>query len=78
MTLLELPSELILLIALFLPESARAHLLQVHRSLYKLLPPSLYQRHVRDSKLQEGLFWCTATGNEEAVKKFLYYGADQT
>ncbi|KAJ5379096.1 ankyrin repeat-containing protein [Penicillium cosmopolitanum] len=76
MTLLELPTELILLIALSLPESALAQLLQVHRSLYKLLLPNLYQRHLRDSKLQEGLFWCTATGNEAAVKKFLYYGAD--
>lgn len=76
MTLLELPTELILLLALFLPESALAHLLQVHRSLYELLLPKLYQRHLRDSKLQEGLFWCTATGNEAAVKRFLYYGAD--
>ncbi|KAJ5752655.1 ankyrin repeat-containing protein [Penicillium odoratum] len=76
MTLLELPSELILLIALFLPESALAHLLQVHRSLYKLLLPNLYQRHIRDSMLQEALFWCTATGNEAAVKNFLHYGAD--
>ncbi|KAJ5628063.1 ankyrin repeat-containing protein [Penicillium lividum] len=76
MTLLELPTELILLIALSLPESALAHLLQVHRSLYKLLLPNLYQRHIRDSRLQEGLFWCTATGNEAAVKKFLHYGAD--
>lgn len=76
MTLLELPTELILLLALFLPESALAHLLQVHRSLYELLLPILYQRHLRDSKLQEGLFWCTATGNEAAVKKFLHYGAD--
>jgi hypothetical protein len=76
MTLLELPTELILLIALSLPESALAHLLQVHRSFYKHLLPNLYQRHLRDSKLQEGLFWCTATGNEAAVKKFLHYGAD--
>ncbi|KAF3401625.1 putative ankyrin repeat protein [Penicillium rolfsii] len=76
MTLLELPNELILLIAISLPESALAHLLRVHRSLYKLLLPNLYQLHLRDSRLQEGLFWCTATGNEAAVKKFLYYGAD--
>ncbi|KAJ5619282.1 ankyrin repeat-containing protein [Penicillium lagena] len=76
MSLLELPTELILLIALSLPESALAHLLQVHRSLYKRLLPNLYQRHLRDSKLQEGLFWCTATGNEAAVKNFLHYGAD--
>jgi hypothetical protein len=76
MTLLELPADSILHIAPSLPESALAHLLQVHRSLYKLLLSNLYQRHIRDCKLQEGLFWCTATGNEAAVKKFLHYGAD--
>ncbi|KAJ5286727.1 ankyrin repeat-containing protein [Penicillium angulare] len=76
MNLLEIPTELILLIALSLPESALAHLLQVHRSLNELLLPHLYQRHIRDSRLQEGLFWCTATGNEAAVRKFLHYGAD--
>lgn len=76
MTLLEHPTELILLIALSLPESALAHLLQVHRSFYKPFLPNFYQRHLRDSKLQESLFWCTATGNEAAAKKFLHYGAD--
>ena len=75
MTLLEHHTELILLIALSVPESALAHL-QVHRSLYKLFLPNLYQHHLRDSKLQEGIFWCTATSNEAAVKKSLRYGAD--
>ncbi|EEA22969.1 hypothetical protein TMatcc_001836 [Talaromyces marneffei ATCC 18224] len=76
MTLLELPTELVLLIASSLPESALAHLLQVHRSLYKVLLPSLYQRHVRDNRLQLGLFWSVATGNEAAVNHFLHYGAN--
>ena len=72
MTLLELPTELILLIALSLLERALAHLIQVHRSLYKLLLRNLHQRHLRDNRLQEVLFWCTATGNEAAVKNFLH------
>ncbi|KAJ5722179.1 ankyrin repeat-containing protein [Penicillium malachiteum] len=74
--LLELPTELILLITHSLPESDLAHLLQVHHSLYRLLLPDLYQRHIRDIKLQEGLFWSTTTGNEAAVKNFLHYGAN--
>lgn len=76
MTLLELPTELLLLIASFLPQRALAHLLQVHRSLYEVLLPNLYQRHIRDNRLQLGLFWSVATGNEAAVNNFLHYGAD--
>lgn len=76
MTLLELPTELLLLIASSLPQSALANLLQVHRSLYEVLLPNLYQRHIRDNRLQLGLFWSVATGNGAAVDYFLHYGAD--
>jgi ankyrin repeat protein len=82
MALLDLPNELILLVAVSLPESDLFRLLQVHRSLYSLVLPLLYQRHLRgnNNKSQEakgpGIFWCTATGNVAAVQHFLRYGAD--
>jgi ankyrin repeat protein len=76
MALLDLPIELIQLIARPLSESDLAHLLQVHRSLYTILLPSLYQRHIKNAPLQKGIFWCAATGNEIGVKHFLDYGAD--
>lgn len=76
MSLLELPPEIILLIAPYLSESNLARLLQVHRFFYNLLLPLLYQRHLQGKTPEEGLFRCTVAGNVAGVRHFLHYGAD--
>ncbi|PCG88199.1 Hypothetical protein PENO1_111530 [Penicillium occitanis (nom. inval.)] len=76
MSLLQLPPEIILLIAPYLSERDIARLLQVHRFLYDVLLPPLYQRHLHSNKRDHGLFTCTATGNVAGVQRFLHYGAD--
>lgn len=76
MSLLQLPTEIILLITPYLSESDLARLLQVDRFLYNVLLPHLYQRHLQSNKRDEGLFRCTATGNIAGVQRFLHYGAD--
>ena len=83
MALLDLPTELILLILPFLSETELAHLLQVHRSLYAIVLPHLYKRHLQATKTNNegqasanGFFWCIARGNIAAVQHFLNYGAD--
>ncbi|GAM42088.1 ankyrin repeat-containing protein [Talaromyces pinophilus] len=76
MSLLQLPPEIILLIAHYLSESNLARLLQVHRFLYNLLHPLLYQRHLQGETREEGLFRCTVAGNVAGVEHFLHYGAN--
>ena len=76
MSLLRLPPEIILLIAAYLSESNLARLLQVHRFLYSLLHPLLYQRHLQGKTREEGLFRCTVAGNVAGVQHFLNYGAN--
>ncbi|EEA18620.1 hypothetical protein TMatcc_010835 [Talaromyces marneffei ATCC 18224] len=83
MAFLDLPTELILLILPSLSESDLTHLLQVHSSLFNIVLPYLYKRHIHDNtKGQDqeaqglALFRCTITGNTAAVSRFLHHGAD--
>lgn len=85
MAFLNLPTELILLILPTLSEPDLAHLLQVHRSLYGIVLPYLYRRHLQYNKKNttngskngaKGFFLCVATGNIAGVQRFLTHGAD--
>lgn len=89
MAFLDLPIELILLILATLSETDLAHLLQVHRSLYAIVLPYLYRRHLEANKNNSNntttnnprnganrFFYCVATRNIAAVQRFLTYGAD--
>lgn len=86
MAFLDLPTELILLILPPLSESDLAHLLQVHRSLYAIVLPYLYKRHIQGSSKNDdfnvsknganGFIRCIVNGNMAAVQHFLTYGAE--
>ncbi|KUL86431.1 hypothetical protein ZTR_08102 [Talaromyces verruculosus] len=84
MGLIHLPTELILLILPPLSERDLAHLLQVHWSLYDIILPYLYRRHLQGSRNRtengrneaNGFFRCIVTGNIAGVQHFLTYGAD--
>lgn len=89
MGLLHLPTELILLILPPLSERDLAHLLRVHWSLYDIVLPYLYRRHLQGSTSgninttrnegrneMNGFFRCIVTGNTAGVQHFLDFGAD--
>ncbi|PCG99386.1 Hypothetical protein PENO1_053400 [Penicillium occitanis (nom. inval.)] len=84
MGLIHLPTELILLILPPLSESDLAHLLRVHWSLYDIILPYLYRRHLQGSRDStgngrneaKGFFRCIVTSNTAGVQRFLDFGAD--
>lgn len=74
MALLDLPPDLLLSIADFLPESALNALLQTNSSLY-FLNNTLYQHNVRYSH-SSALLWASLYGHEPVVRKLLSHNAD--
>lgn len=74
MALLDLPPDLLLSIADFLPESALNALLQTNSSLY-FLNNTLYRHNVRYSH-SSALFWASLYGHEPVVRRLLSRNAD--
>ncbi|KAJ5628506.1 ankyrin repeat-containing domain protein [Penicillium lividum] len=80
MSLLRLPTELLLLIAKSLPDRRLSRLLQVNHHLYDLLLPHLYRRRpgfrVDKRSWPSNFMRAIATGNERGTQNFLKFGAD--
>ncbi|KAJ5710569.1 ankyrin repeat-containing protein [Penicillium malachiteum] len=77
MSLPTLSPELLLFIIAEISEEDLCHLIQVNRSLYDVLLPDLYRRHINNTeKNQVGLFRAVASGNEQGTLNFLRYGAN--
>lgn len=74
MALLDLPPDLLLAIADFLPESALNALLQTNSSLY-FLNATLYQYNVRYSH-SNALLWASLYGHEPVIRRLLSHNAD--
>jgi len=74
MALLDLPPDLLLSIADFLPESALNALLQTNSSLY-FLNATLYRHNIRYSH-SNALLWASLYGHEPVVRRLLSHNAD--
>lgn len=74
MALLDLPPDLLLSIADFLPESALNALLQTNSSLY-FLNNTLYRHNVRYSH-SSALLWASLYGHEPVVRRLIDHNAD--
>lgn len=74
MALLDLPPDLLLSIADFLPESALNALIQTSSSLY-FLNNTLYRHNVRYSH-SSALLWASLCGHEPVVRRLLSHDAD--
>ncbi|RHZ45154.1 uncharacterized protein CDV56_100839 [Aspergillus thermomutatus] len=75
MGLLELPHELLVLIADHLGNASLNSLCRVNRQLHNLLSHSLYQRSVQQQD-SHVLQWAAIHGRIDTLKKALQYGAD--
>lgn len=75
MALLDLPSDLLLAIADFSPQSSINALLQSSTGLCALLNYHLYYLNIRDSH-SNALLWASLHGNINAVRRLLDQGAD--